>query len=450
MNIEAKSQIDVSNIKNNTQKKDNSKKVDEKSSFAEELSSLSETKEKETNEKVENEKVEKTEEKKDDKPVNDVDGDGEILKTESQSADVTTKNVVDDFKENSLKTQSKDLLKEDKKYSKKSDKKSDETIDNVLNGLKGTVEEIQKLNEKKPINQKDDNLGSEIKDDIFDTDNKGNHLNNKEDNNLINNDMNIQDKNDPTLTPQMNMNMNFNSDGKPFNDFLNAQNNNEQLVSTQQELAEESAILSTMSENIAIANKNNALARENLSKKMEKTQINYENNIIDDSKDNNPFDSKVKTVSNSDGIKKVDKKSNITVETVVKYDNLIMDEADVDFFAKLVENGSADMAKDVQQSQKSSQVSKTLADMLAKSMKDNQPVRIDFDNNISVIIKVSREGKISADFLPSSQVAEAYLKENLPLLKQRFDDNNIEYDELNQRKQRQDDNKDRKKGSKDE
>lgn len=430
MNIEAKSQIDVSNIKNSTQKKDNSKKVDEKSSFAEELSSLSETKEKETNEKVENEKVEKTEEKKDDKPVNDTNE--ENLKAESEKVEET-----------------KDSSKEDKKDSEKSDKKSDETIDDVLNGLKGTVEEIQKLNEKKPINQKDDNLGSEIKDDIFDTDNKGNHLNNKEDNNLINNDMNIQDKNDPTLTPQMNMNMNFNSDGKPFNDFLNAQNN-EQLVSTKQELAEESDILSTMSENIAIANKNNALAKENLSKKMEKTQINYENNIIDDSKDNNPFDSKVKTVSNSDGIKKVDKKSNITVETVVKYDNLIMDEADVDFFAKLVENGSADMAKDVQQSQKSSQVSKTLADMLAKSMKDNQPVRIDFDNNISVIIKVSREGKISADFLPSSQVAEAYLKENLPLLKQRFDDNNIEYDELNQRKQRQDDNKDRKKGSKDE
>ena len=431
MNIEAKSQIDVSNIKNNTQKKDNSKKVDEKSSFAEELSSLSETKEKETNEKVENEKVEKTEEKKDDKTVNDTNE--ENLKAESEKVEET-----------------KDSSKEETKDSEKSDKKSDETIDDVLNGLKGTVEEIQKLNEKKPINQKDDNLGSEIKDDIFDTDNKGNHLNNKEDNNLINNDMNIQDKNDPTLTPQMNMNMNFNSDGKPFNDFLNAQNNNEQLVSTQQELAEESDILSTMSENIAIANKNNALAKENLSKKMEKTQINYENNIIDDSKDNNPFDSKVKTVSNSDGIKKVDKKSNITVETVVKYDNLIMDEADVDFFAKLVENGSADMAKDVQQSQKSSQVSKTLADMLAKSMKDNQPVRIDFDNNISVIIKVSREGKISADFLPSSQVAEAYLKENLPLLKQRFDDNNIEYDELNQRKQRQDDNKDRKKGSKDE
>ena len=95
---------------------------------------------------------------------------------------------------------------------------------------------------------------------------------------------------------------------------------------------------------------------------------------------------------------------------------------------------------------KSSQVSKTLADMLAKSMQDNKPIRIDFDNNISVIIRISREGKISADFLPSSQVAEAYLKENLPLLRQKFDENNIDYDELNQRKQPQDERNNRKKG----
>ena len=66
--------------------------------------------------------------------------------------------------------------------------------------------------------------------------------------------------------------------------------------------------------------------------------------------------------------------------------------------------------------------------MLAKSMENNKPLRIDFDNNISVIIKISRDGKITADFLPSSQVAEAYLKENLPLLRQKFNENNIEYD----------------------
>ncbi len=68
--------------------------------------------------------------------------------------------------------------------------------------------------------------------------------------------------------------------------------------------------------------------------------------------------------------------------------------------------------------QKSVQVSKTLADMLAKKQKKTQqPLRIDFDNGISVIIKISRDGKVSADFLPSTQIAEAYLKENLPLFK---------------------------------
>jgi hypothetical protein len=44
-------------------------------------------------------------------------------------------------------------------------------------------------------------------------------------------------------------------------------------------------------------------------------------------------------------------------------------------------------------------------------------------------------------------VAEAYLKENLPLLKQRFDDNNIDYNELNQRQRKQEqDQENRKKG----
>ena len=41
---------------------------------------------------------------------------------------------------------------------------------------------------------------------------------------------------------------------------------------------------------------------------------------------------------------------------------------------------------------------------------------------------------------------EAYLKENLPLLRQKFDDNNIKYDELNQRERRENREQNRKKG----
>ena len=126
-----------------------------------------------------------------------------------------------------------------------------------------------------------------------------------------------------------------------------------------------------------------------------------------------------------------------------------MSKNDVDFFAKLVENGQNSIS--TKKTAEASQVSKTLADMLVKSMNDNKPIRINFDNDISVIIKVGKDGKISADFLPSSQIAEAYLKENLPLLKQRFEDNNIDYEELNHRQQRQNEkDENQKKGRKDE
>ena len=315
----------------------------------------------------------------------------------------------DESKKEDTKVDKKDV-KEDKE--KESDVKTEENIDDVIGGLEQTVEELNKLN------QKNDKTNSLLKDNTFSDDKE------KEDNNLIDNNINIQEKKEQQL-PQMNANMNFNSNGQPFAAFVQNNNENNQLSASESDLAEENAILSTMNENMAIAQKNMLLNKDNQT-------------------------AKTKTVTNEQGIKKVDAKTNITTDTVVKFDEIAMNKSDVDFFANLVENGSVDM-NSVQNAQKSSQVSKTLADMLAKSMEDNKPIRINFDNDISVIIKINKNGKISADFLPSSQVAEAYLKENLPILKQRFDDNNIDYEELNHRKQeQQDDRNNRKKGRKDE
>ena len=166
--------------------------------------------------------------------------------------------------------------------------------------------------------------------------------------------------------------------------------------------------------------------------------------------DDTQEEARIKTVTSSTSIKKVDTKSNITVETVASFDDIAMSKKDVDFFAKLVENGQQNSIS-TKETAEASQVSKTLADMLAKSMNDNKPIRINFDNDISVIIKVGKDGKISADFLPSSQIAEAYLKENLPLLRQKFEDNNIDYEELNHREQKQNEkDENQKKGHKDE
>lgn len=361
-----------------------------------------------------------------------------VSKTDSKE-EVKEKEEVKNEKD--MKADSKEEVKSENKSDEKVEKSEKETqetgeeasnednIEDVIGGLQQTVEELNKLN------QKNDKTNSELKKDTLSDDKD------REDNTLIDNNINIKDKTEQQL-PQMNANMNFNSNGQPFSAFVENTNNNNQLSASETDLAEENAILSTMNENMAIAQKNMLLNKTN---KEEKPEIAVQTEIQQEEQA-----PKTKTVTNEEGVKKVNVKTNITTETVVKFDDIAMNKNDVEFFANLVENGSVDM-NSVQHAQKSSQVSKTLADMIAKSMQDNQPIRINFDNDISVIIKVSKNGKISADFLPSSQIAEAYLKENLPILKQRFDDNNIDYEELNHRKQeQQDDRNNRKKGRKDE
>ena len=285
--------------------------------------------------------------------------------------------------------------------------KKDNSADSAINGLNETIDELTKLN------QKDEQTLNSVKE-YYQNDDIRNKY---EVNGLIDNNINLQEQTDK-FNVQTGTNMNFSGDGQPFTEFVNQQKVKNSINSSAKDLDEEKAIMSTMEENIAIANKNMAL-------------------------------SKTKTIENEQGIHKIDRKTNLVVDTIVNYNSVIMDKADVEFFANLVENGFLEI-DDVQNTQKSSHVSKTLADMLVKAMNDNKPIRIDFDNNISVIIKIDRAGKISADFLPSSQVAEAYLKENLPLLRQRFDDNNIDYNELNQRQRKQDTQDNRKKDRKNE
>ena len=306
-------------------------------------------------------------------------------------------------------------------------------IGNALQNLTSVLHEINRPEDNKQeetiveqnpfaekLNQRDDKKASLLKN-IKEIDDKKD-----EGEKLINNDFSIDNKD---KLPQMTPNMSFGGDGQPFSSFMNnseQENGEKKLSSSAKDLAEEAAILSTMAENVAIANK-----------------------IQSEMTAETP---KVKIVTKNDGVKKIDTKTNIVQETIVKYDTVIMNEADVEVFTELVQNGEVNLNNLAPEAaQKAVHVSKTLSDMLAKAMEDNKPVRIEFDNGISVIIKISKDGKISADFLPSTQAAEAYLKENLPILKQKFDDQNIDYDELNHRERRnQDREQNRKKGREDE
>lgn len=127
-----------------------------------------------------------------------------------------------------------------------------------------------------------------------------------------------------------------------------------------------------------------------------------------------------------------------------------MDTNDITFFISLVDNqqliaqnqtnNSNTLNNDFtniksEATQETVRVSATLMDAINDSLKTNKPFRIDFDNNIAVIMKVDKEGILSANFIPGSAAVEQYLKNNIETLKQNFDNQNLPYNELSYRQQ---------------
>ena len=137
-----------------------------------------------------------------------------------------------------------------------------------------------------------------------------------------------------------------------------------------------------------------------------------------------------------------------------------MTEADAKFFNNLIETNqqviegtkTADqtnnnLLRDVETAQ-SAQVSKTLLNALKESQENNKAFRVDFDKDISVVLRVNKDGHISAEFLPGDEAVEQYLKSNIPLLKQKFSDEGLEYDNLSYRQHKKEDKERQNRGNK--
>lgn len=93
--------------------------------------------------------------------------------------------------------------------------------------------------------------------------------------------------------------------------------------------------------------------------------------------------------------------------------------------------------------QQTVKVSSVLMDALADSMKNNKTVRVDFGGDIAVVMKVDKQGVLSANFIPSTAAVENYLKNNIASLRQNFDSQNLAYNDLSyseQQKKGQNDN----------
>lgn len=150
------------------------------------------------------------------------------------------------------------------------------------------------------------------------------------------------------------------------------------------------------------------------------------------------------------------------MKSLYSFDTARISKDDAKFFADLVDNKQFALqqngentnlikfADEIGPTYKTQQTSKVLSDLIAKAYKDGQPVRLDFDNNCSVILKVDSKGKVSAEFIPGDKAVEAYLRNNIGFLKQRLDDQNLPYNDLmyrqsnqNNREKRQNQQKDK-------
>ncbi len=137
--------------------------------------------------------------------------------------------------------------------------------------------------------------------------------------------------------------------------------------------------------------------------------------------------------------------------TKVDYSIMQMSSDDAQFFADLVQDTDktlqnvvtdlqSGIEQNIQKANKSVNVSATLMNAIAETVKTNQPFRIDFDKDVSIIIKVDKDGAVSAKFIPGDKAVEEYLRQNISSLKQRFDEQELSYRDLSYSQHRQQQN----------
>lgn len=99
-----------------------------------------------------------------------------------------------------------------------------------------------------------------------------------------------------------------------------------------------------------------------------------------------------------------------------------------------VQNDTVDLTT---KNAKSIEVSNVMMDMLKSSYDSKKPIRMDFDNNVTVILKLDDKGKVNAHFIPGDKAVEEYLRNNISYLRQRFDEQNISYSQISYKQQKE-------------
>jgi len=207
------------------------------------------------------------------------------------------------------------------------------------------------------------------------------------------------------------------------------QDNSQILHETEEELLEDKSILSTEEENLEMARRNsavNTLSDEDF--KTSEEDMMFLNDIV---ALNNQM-----TVEQSSVIASTQSILNALVSQTESMDdtNYInmsdLSGEDVDYIIKMLQQGTSDASDFTDDNKEMGVLSEKFLSLLRDSIINKKVFRIDFDNQISVIIRISNDGKLNAEFLTNNEAIESYLKNNLHLLKQRFEALNVNYGEV--------------------
>ncbi len=173
----------------------------------------------------------------------------------------------------------------------------------------------------------------------------------------------------------------------------------------------------------------------------------YSENLLKDSNFKFELESMISNYGTSSEILNSDTSkmlSELDFDGIYNIDSAKISQNDAMFFVNMLnQNGLVNYKVEnnqVELSTKNSnkiEASNALLDMLKSSYDSKKPMRMDFDNNVTVVLKMDDKGKVAAQFFPGDKAVEEYLRNNIPYLRQRFDEQNIAYSNLSYKQHKQ-------------
>ncbi len=164
---------------------------------------------------------------------------------------------------------------------------------------------------------------------------------------------------------------------------------------------------------------------------------------------NNMLSNNILQMMNQNGLSQVDEVSNLQGTSSIfsfgsdNSNQISLTQDDAQFFINLTKTEDVSIQNIALQAQnmianggdfaevaQNAKISQTLLNALSNARETNQPLRIDFDQNVSVILRVGQDGALSARFIPGDKAVEQYLRNNIESLKATFRENDLPYSDL--------------------